>query len=116
MGWKYAGKTSYGKRGYYKNRLGIRGKDERLYDENYKKFLKIVKKRDKYTCCMPDCHSKKRLQVHHILRWADCPTLRYEPTNGITLCKCCHEKIKNQEHIYIELFNRIVTEKYDNPN
>lgn len=78
-----------------------------------KKFKKAVRARDK-TCRMPGCKSKEYCQVHHILRWADCPRLRYEPKNGILLCKSCHNSIKGKESNYIELFLKIVERSYDN--
>lgn len=89
-------------------------RSSRDYDKVYAKFRKIVRKRDKNKCQMPGCKAKKELQVHHVMLWADCPNLRYEPRNGILLCKKCHQFIKNKEHHYIELFTRIVNEKYDN--
>lgn len=89
--------------GHYRSR-----KDSRNYDEKYAKFRKEVRKRDKNHCQMPGCQARKALEVHHILRWADCPHLRYEIRNGISLCKSCHDSIKNCEELYIELFTKIV--------
>ena len=48
-----------------------------------------VLNRDDFTC--KECGSKDNLHAHHIVRWADCPELRVELSNGITLCKSCHE-------------------------
>ena len=61
---------------------------KRNYDDpNYKKFRTEVLKRDKFKCRMPNCKSKKNLNVHHIQAWSNASTLRFEPSNGITLCK-----------------------------
>jgi hypothetical protein len=94
-----------------------RHRSDRGYEgKAYTDFRKIVRKRDKNKCQMPGCRGRKRLQVHHIIRWTDSPHLRYEERNGILLCKNCHDLIKNQEAYYIELFSRIVEQKYnDNP-
>lgn len=60
-----------------------------------------ILKRDKYKCAL--CNSKKPLQIHHIIRFADSVMLRDNPENLISLCRTCHNKIKNQEHIYVDL-------------
>lgn len=74
----------------------------RNYDDpSYKKFRLEVLKRDKHTCQM--CKSKRKLHVHHLSKWASSPTLRYDRTNGITLCKKCHESITGKE-VYYEKF------------
>lgn len=57
---------------------------------------------------MPDCGSKKGLEAHHIVRWADSPKLRFEPSNGITLCQECHSKVTGQEVAYASLFQSLV--------
>lgn len=36
-----------------------------------------------------------RLEAHHIQKWADYPELRFELSNGITLCRDCHKKTEN---------------------
>jgi len=82
---------------------------KRNYDDPaYEDFRKRVLKRDKKTCQMPGCKSKSKLQVHHIKRWSSASALRYEISNGITLCKNCHASIKGQEHHYESLFLEII--------
>lgn len=77
-------------------------------DPVYEKWRKDILKRDKYKCRMPKCKNKSRLQVHHIQKWASASTLRYEMSNGITLCKNCHDSIKGKEHHYESLFRNII--------
>jgi len=77
-------------------------------DPVYEKWRKDILKRDNYRCQMPNCKNKTRLQVHHIKRWASASTLRYEISNGITLCKQCHDSIKGKEHHFESLFRNIV--------
>jgi len=57
----------------------------------YKEWRLAVYKRDRFTC--RDCgeHSRK-LVAHHIKEWANHPDLRYDVSNGITLCETCHDK------------------------
>lgn len=49
-----------------------------------------VFERDSYTC--QACGDKKRLNAHHIKTWTGYPDLRFDLTNGITLCFSCHAK------------------------
>lgn len=72
----------------------------------YKRFRLKVKRRDKFKCIL--CGSKNRLEVHHIKKWADYPQLRYIVSNGVTLCKVCHESIKFKEEEYEAVFIRLV--------
>src|SRR5690349_18523020 len=86
--------------------------DTRYYgvDEKYAKARIATLKRDKYKCRMcgannhntqPSKHlkygykkkSRVTLNVHHIKKWADYPTLRYDLNNLITLCSDCHKKM-----------------------
>lgn len=85
-------------------------------DPHYKKFRNEVLKRDKHTCQMCKTKNKRSLQVHHLLRWADAPTLRYDRENGICLCKKCHEQITGYENIYATyLYELIKTNERKNP-
>lgn len=77
-------------------------------DPAYEDFRKRVLKRDKYKCRMPGCSYDKKLQVHHIQKWSTASSLRYEISNGITLCPNCHKSIKGQEHHYESLFMEII--------
>lgn len=74
----------------------------------YRFWRRKVRRRDKYTCQMPKCGSKKSLKVHHILTWAKFPSLRFDIDNGICLCRSCHDKISKVEHYYAKLFISIV--------
>jgi len=83
-------------------------------DPVYADVRKQVLKRDGRCCQMPDCKSKKKLQVHHIIPWSKAAYLRFDPNNLITLCKICHESIKNIEHIYVSIFMKIVRDNENN--
>lgn len=54
-----------------------------------KMWVKAVKDRDCWKCV--ECGAIDRLHAHHIKRWKDYPELRYEVSNGVTLCHKCHE-------------------------
>lgn len=82
---------------------------KRDYDDPlYKEWRRLVRKRDKCQCRWPGCKKKKKLQCHHIQRWADAFYLRYSVTNGITLCYAHHNLIKNKEREYELFFMRII--------
>ena len=85
----------------------------RNYDDPlYTEFRSKVLARDKRTCQWPHCGSTKRLCVHHIKKWADYHSLRYDKLNGITLCKTCHDRIKDAEDYYILPLLRIAYENH----
>ena len=67
-------------------------------DIEYKRWRKKVYVRDGYTC--KKCGAKKKLEAHHIKIWAKHPDLRFEVTNGITLCQTCHKQITGHEEEY----------------
>lgn len=77
-------------------------------DPYYKKFRMSVLNRDKFKCQMPNCKNVKDLHVHHIKTWSNASALRYEPSNGITLCKKCHQSITGKESHYQLLFREII--------
>lgn len=71
-------------------RGGIQLKDPERGRYRYKMWTKAVKDRDGWACTK--CSSTERLHSHHIKRWCDYPDLRYDLSNGITLCHPCHEE------------------------
>lgn len=81
---------------------------KRNYDDpEYKKFRIAVLKRDRFFCQWPGCGSSKRLNVHHIKTWTHHPGLRYDVSNGVTLCRVCHGRIWRKEDQYIQLLTLI---------
>ena len=78
-------------------------------DPIYKDWRGKVFKRDGYSCQMPGCRvSKTRINAHHIKKWANSPSMRFELLNGITLCWKCHKKVTGAEEQYEGLFLQIV--------
>ena len=80
-------------------------------DKHYTAWRKAIRLRDKHTCQWPNCFSKKKIQVHHILPWSQYPGLRYHLDNGICLCKTHHNFIKNDETTYANLFLNLLYSK-----
>ena len=86
----------------------------RNYDDPaYKDWRYKVYKRDRFRCQMPGCKSKFKLQAHHIKKWSEASTLRYDVNNGLTLCRACHDSICGMESHYEALFLEIVSSKHD---
>lgn len=66
----------------------IRQTDRNYFPEN-RQFIKSVMNRDNYTCRI--CHTVGgQLEVHHLNGYNWDVDNRYNPDNGITLCKTCH--------------------------
>lgn len=63
------------------------------YNSRYQRWRRMVLSRDNYTCCK--CGSKERLETHHIKSFRHYPELRYELSNGLTLCNSCHRQTSN---------------------
>ena len=83
-------------------------------DPEYKKWRLSVYRRDNFCCQFPGCGKKgkfAKLQAHHIKRWVDFPQLRFQLTNGITLCKLCHKNIEGREENYESLFSNLTQNK-----
>ena len=51
--------------------------------------------RDDFTC--QHCGSTSYLHAHHIKPWAEYPNLRFEISNGLTLCIDCHGTVHGKD-------------------
>ncbi len=63
------------------------------YSIEYKQWRKSVFERDGYACRV--CGAMGYITAHHIKSFAHFPDLRFELTNGITLCEPCHSETDN---------------------
>lgn len=67
-----------------------------MVSREYKAWRKAVFDRDKYVCQICGDARGGNLNAHHIKPYKDYPDLRYEVSNGITLCEQCHIRIHQQ--------------------
>ena len=71
------------------------GKTPNRLTYKYKEWRSQVLKRDNYTC--QKCKQRSgMLNAHHIESFNNNPNLRTEISNGITLCKDCHDDFHHQ--------------------
>jgi len=85
---------------------------ERNLAENVE-WIKKVLKRDNYKCQCCGNKTSGNLNVHHLEGYHWCKELRFEVSNGVTLCKDCHKefhrlfgtKWNTSEQFYIFLRN-----------
>lgn len=76
-------------RKYYKQKIHNRDSSSKS-SKKCTDWKIAVKQRDKYYC--QHCGSTENLHAHHIVPWKKDEKLRFEITNGITLCASCHIK------------------------
>jgi hypothetical protein len=66
---------------------------ERFADPRYLMWRTAVLERDGYVCqdCGRQCKKyEKGLAAHHLKEYAKHPELRFDVSNGVTLCRQCH--------------------------
>lgn len=72
-------------------RGGITGKNHKLRTSiEFINWRREVFEKDDYTCQICDKRGGK-LHAHHIKMFSKYPSLRFEPSNGVTLCPKCHQ-------------------------
>ena len=74
------------------NWKGGKQRDRHKGDGRYIAWRKSVFERDNFICQV--CLRRGIfLNAHHIKYWSECKELRYELSNGITLCRTCHKLV-----------------------
>ena len=95
---------------YIKDRTKIIGRHNRnIHDSDMKQWRIRVYSRDKYQCKINDGSCNGRIEAHHIKRWKDYPELRYEVSNGITLCHHHHPRTRQKEEDSANFFRQLIT-------
>jgi hypothetical protein len=68
------------------------------HSKKYDAWRLNVFERDLFKC--QSCGTDKNLCAHHIVEWDDSKELRYELSNGLTVCRGCHLKIHWQDECH----------------
>ncbi len=79
---------------------------QRLYAQGVgKAFLRAILERDSYRCtrCNAPKIGQRGLHVHHLKAWAGNASLRFDPSNVVTLCRSCHSWVHSKANIAREL-------------
>lgn len=80
----------------------------------YKLWRTSVFVRDNFICQGCEIRNEKglgktvQLEAHHILPRRDFPHLTLELSNGITLCKHCHDKTRKKEYLSVNIWQQRV--------
>ena len=74
----------------------------------HREWSRFVKNRDGWKCSISNGDCSGRVEAHHILSWKDHEELRYEVSNGITLCHFHHPRKKDDEMRLAPLLQEIV--------
>jgi len=61
------------------------------HSQELKDWREAVYRRDNWACVT--CGAVGKIHAHHVMPWADHPDLRFEVSNGQTLCEVCHGKV-----------------------
>jgi 5-methylcytosine-specific restriction endonuclease McrA len=86
--------------------LERKSRRERKINVEYKNWRIKIFERDNFTCVYCGSRESGTLNAHHIIPFSKDKSLRFELSNGITLCKKCHKK----EH---DRLRKLSNENYD---
>lgn len=90
------------------DRSDIIANKSRWGDFGYRLWRDQIFKRDGYKCKMGNNDCVTYIEAHHILSWGEYPELRYQLTNGITLCRFHHPKGRKKEKRLVPFFKELV--------
>ena len=105
--WRYQKKKQYCSKKCWCEELSERCKGDKnmnwkggisprpLNSKRYREWRKGVFERDNYICVKCGYSGGRKLNAHHKKDWARFPELRYEVSNGETLCVDCHKLTKS---------------------
>lgn len=97
---------------YYQDRTKLKVDSERGGHAPAERDWSIrVKRRDGWKCQLKNDKCSGRLEAHHIEAWRNSPELRFEISNGITLCHAHHPRKRKIEERLKNYFKNIINKK-----
>lgn len=98
---------------YIKDRANLKNRNHSIrWSKKMSDWRKSVYIRDNYTCQMCGARSRANshvtLNAHHIKTFSKHKNLRFNPSNGITLCEECHKKTYRKEKKFEPLFLSLI--------
>ncbi len=82
------------------------------YSKEAGEWREAIFERDNYTCQVCSIRGTY-LEADHIKPWAYFPELRYELTNGRTLCRPCHDKTKMSAKKMREIYGKAILQELE---
>lgn len=79
-------------------------RDPQRYSPEYTEWRKAVLDRDGKKCT--ECGDKGSLHAHHIQHYSVVPELRFDVSNGTTLCRNCHSEKHPERRDSIRYYGR----------
>lgn len=92
----------------WKGGVSSENKAARQYFE-YKQWRESIFKRDGFKCKISNADCVHEIHAHHILRFSEYPELRYDVSNGITLCKNHHPLKRSHEQELAPMFKKLIS-------
>lgn len=80
---------------WIEDRSKVNPKNNERNTPQSKKWRSDILTRDNWTCQTCGVYGSGRLETHHIKSWSKFPELRFELSNGVTLCRECHKLTDN---------------------
>ena len=80
----------------------------------YREWRRRVFERDGFKCRI--CFAKGTQNAHHIKTYRKFPKLRYELSNGITLCSTCHRITVGKEHLVEKKLTALLKNGFNSAN
>lgn len=74
------------------------------HSPEYNEWRNAVLFRDGKKCA--ECGEKAWLHAHHIKHYAQHPELRFDVSNGVTLCRYCHSEKHPERRDAIRFYGR----------
>ncbi len=79
-----------------------------IYSYRYKMWIRSVYVRDGFKCMVGDKNCKGRIEAHHIHPWRTHRNLRFQISNGITLCHLHHPRKRSEESRMAPFFHTLL--------